>query len=107
MVGESSSPLSFRQKRTVGEELYLVHLRRSNPKDNDDRDVETFSEKERVRSLGDELFSVHLKRSEGSDSNYDTIGVDDGVAEITDESSGSDTDRYGSDTSDRKETSPC
>lgn len=70
-------------KRTVGEELYLVHLRRgqhhhekevegdkeSDVESEDDHDYEP--PRKRSRSIGEELFSVHLKRSEGLEPDYD------------------------------------
>lgn len=66
-------------KRTAGEELFLVHLRRTNSphhdhaEDEDDHDTK-FHEipRKRSRSIGEELFLTHLKRSEGLDPDYDT-----------------------------------
>jgi hypothetical protein len=63
-------------KRTAGEELFLVHLRRTNSphhdhaEDEDDHDYEI--PRKRSRSIGEELFLAHLKRSEGLEPDYDT-----------------------------------
>lgn len=63
-------------KRTAGEELFLVHLRRTNSphhdhaEDEDDHDYEI--PRKRSRSVGEELFLTHLKRSEGLEPDYDT-----------------------------------
>ena len=63
-------------KRTAGEELFLVHLRRTNSphhdhaEDEDDHDYEI--PRKRSRSIGEELFLTHLKRSEGLEPDYDT-----------------------------------
>lgn len=51
-------------KRTVGEELFLVHLKRKAPKDEEeDYDEEPPIERKRKSSIGEELYQVHLKRS--------------------------------------------
>jgi len=63
-------------KRTPGEELWSVHLRRTNSPhhdhadDEDDHDYEV--PRKRSRSVGEELFLAHLKRSAGLDPDYDT-----------------------------------
>ena len=63
-------------KQTVGEELFLIHLRRTNSphhdhaEDEDDHDYEI--PRKRSRSIGEELFLTHLKRSEGLEPDYDT-----------------------------------
>ena len=63
-------------KQTVGEELFLIHLRRTNSphhdhaEDEDDHDYEI--PRKRSRSVGEELFLTHLKRSEGLEPDYDT-----------------------------------
>eukprot|EP00586_Coscinodiscus_wailesii_P013680 CAMPEP_0172491654 /NCGR_PEP_ID=MMETSP1066-20121228/22533_1 /TAXON_ID=671091 /ORGANISM="Coscinodiscus wailesii, Strain CCMP2513" /LENGTH=125 /DNA_ID=CAMNT_0013260815 /DNA_START=114 /DNA_END=491 /DNA_ORIENTATION=+ len=74
--------LITQRKRTVGEELYLVHLQRSHHHSNsedseDDRDVMIDVPRKRSRSMGDELFSVHLKRSEGCSFDCDVDGGSD------------------------------
>mmetsp|Transcript_35411 Transcript_35411/g.77569 ORF Transcript_35411/g.77569 Transcript_35411/m.77569 type:complete len:124 (+) Transcript_35411:163-534(+) len=62
-------------KRTPGEELWKVHLRRTNSPhhdhedDEDDHDYEV--PRKRSRSIGEELFDVFLKRSQGVDLDRD------------------------------------
>jgi len=50
------------EKKSTGEELYLVHLKRKGNRsdDEDDRDHPT---RKRSCSIGEELYSIHLKRS--------------------------------------------
>ena len=50
-----------KNKRTIGEELYLVYLKRRTPEE-EDLDEEHHHRK-RSRSIGEELYSIHLKRS--------------------------------------------
>ena len=55
------------QKKTIGEELYLVDLRRrsgTEPKEEDYDRTESPNRK-RAHSVGEELWEVHLKRSKG------------------------------------------
>ena len=65
-------------KRTAGEELWLVHQRRTNSPhhdhadDEDDHDYEAPAPRKRSRSIGEELFLTHLKRVVGLDPDYDT-----------------------------------
>ena len=65
-------------KRTAGEELWLVHQRRTNSPhhdhadDEDDHDYEVPAPRKRSRSIGEELFLTHLKRVVGLDPDYDT-----------------------------------
>lgn len=65
-------------KRTKGEELWSIHLRRTNSPhhdhadDEDDHDYAEVTQRKRSRSIGEELFLTHLKRSEGLDPDYDT-----------------------------------
>jgi hypothetical protein len=54
------------QKTTVGEELYLVHLRRSAGESRNG------SPRKRSHSVGEELWEVHIKRSRGSKLDLDT-----------------------------------
>mmetsp|Transcript_16903 Transcript_16903/g.35008 ORF Transcript_16903/g.35008 Transcript_16903/m.35008 type:complete len:133 (+) Transcript_16903:206-604(+) len=57
--------------RTVGEELYLVHLRRLL---HEEDDHDSFPRKRRSSSVGEELWEVHRRRSQGveDDSDRDT-----------------------------------
>ncbi len=54
---------------TVGEELYLVHLRRHEGEEPrpEDFDMESLTTKKRSYSIGEELWKVHVKRSRGVD----------------------------------------
>lgn len=54
-------------KRTIGEELFLIYLKRRSPEEEEeDRDIEHHTEvRKRSKSIGEELFGVHLKRSQG------------------------------------------
>jgi hypothetical protein len=56
-------------KRTLGEELYLVHLSRFNKLERSETDFDHEDKEPRKRSLsaGEELWNVHLKRSAGLD----------------------------------------
>lgn len=56
-------------KRTPGEELYLVHLNRFNKLERsaNDFDHETKEPRKRTLSAGEELWQIHLKRSAGQD----------------------------------------
>ena len=58
-------------KRTPGEELYLVHLRRLREEE-DDHDH--LPRKRRSSSVGEELWEIHKRRSQGmeGDSDRDT-----------------------------------
>jgi nucleotidyltransferase/DNA polymerase involved in DNA repair len=63
-----SSPST--KKRTIGEELWEVHLHRVGVDDTVDDDLENL-EKHPKRSLGEELWQVHLRRSQGIEPDYD------------------------------------
>jgi hypothetical protein len=65
MTQEASEDL----KRTLGEELYLIHLSRFNKleRSGNDYDHETKEPRKRSFSAGEELWQVHLKRSVGLD----------------------------------------
>lgn len=53
------------RKRTVGEELYLVYLKRSQgQEEEEEEEVEPIRRRRKI-SIGEELYSVHLKRSQG------------------------------------------
>lgn len=72
MTSSPESPLSP-SKRTVGEELFLVHLHRQTPEDaiaDKDFGIDAPPRK-RSKSIGEELFEVHLKRCEGVEPDYD------------------------------------
>lgn len=59
-------------KRTVGEELFLVHLSRQDPEDAVvDKDGVSDPQRKRSKSVGEELFEVHLKRCAGVELDYD------------------------------------
>ena len=60
-------------KRTAGEELFLVYLKRRAMEDiEDDIEVEEHHcARKRSRSIGQELYEVHLKRSQGMNPNED------------------------------------
>lgn len=71
---ETSPPLTPPSKRlranSKGEELFLVHLKRTNPEDaEDDHDYE--EPRHPKKTVGEELFEVHLKRSQGLEPDYD------------------------------------
>lgn len=66
-------------KRSKGEELYLVHLQRINafdphPEDNDD-DHDYPHPKKGNKTVGEELYCVHVKRSQGLEPDYDGDAV--------------------------------
>lgn len=52
-------------KKTVGEELFEVYLRRSKPEGDESNNEGHIKNRERVKSIGEELFDIHLKRSRG------------------------------------------
>ena len=62
-------------KRTVGEELFLVHLSRYNatgPSGEDfDHEEKEPEPRERSMSVGEELWRVHCKRNQGVESEED------------------------------------
>jgi hypothetical protein len=60
-------------KKTPGEELYLVHLSRFSklPRSENDFDHETKEPRKRSFSAGEELWQIHLKRSAGLDPEAD------------------------------------
>ena len=71
---------------TIGEELFLVHLRRCEGKSQlEDRDLPpelVEGRKRRADSIGEELWQVHLKRSRGVDvDDVDVAGPEQVVLE--------------------------
>ncbi|KAL7469213.1 hypothetical protein ACHAXS_009466 [Conticribra weissflogii] len=64
-------------KKSKGEELYLVHLQRSNapdPHPEDAEDDHDYPHPHKIpggKTIGEELFCVHLKRSQGLGPDYD------------------------------------
>jgi hypothetical protein len=56
--------------RTVGEELFLVHLSREDPEEAV-MDKDGVPNRKRSKSIGEELFDVHLKRCAGVEPDYD------------------------------------
>jgi hypothetical protein len=57
------------RKRSIGEELFLVHLRRQLSDD----DGHTILLKNRIRSVGEELYEIHLKRARGMEPDDEDI----------------------------------
>jgi len=58
-------------KMTIGEELFLIYLKRRLPEEEEeDHDVEP-ERRVRSRSIGQELYEVHLKRSQGIELDFD------------------------------------
>jgi hypothetical protein len=60
---------------SLGEELFLVHLKRTtapdpHPEDAED-DHDYVKPRKPKKSIGEELFEVHLKRSKGLEPDYD------------------------------------
>ena len=67
------SKTAAQNKRSLGEELFLVHLHRQTPEDAyADRDDPVLEgQRKRSRSVGEELYEVFLRRSEGTEPDYD------------------------------------
>ena len=51
--------------QSVGEELYLVHLKRHAREEPDEDDYDHEVPRKRTHSAGEELWEVHLRRSQG------------------------------------------
>lgn len=51
-------------KKTIGEELFEVYLRRRTPEDSD---LDDHEKRVRTKSVGEELYEIHLRRSKGID----------------------------------------
>ena len=70
-----STPEKRSRANSKGEELYLIHLKRTaapdpHPEDaEDDHDYEV--PRHPKKTIGEELFEVHLKRSKGLEPDYD------------------------------------
>ena len=58
-----------KDKKTIGEELWLIHLKRhiTTPEDYD------VPKRKRTKSIGEELYQIHLKRSQGVNFSYDSL----------------------------------
>ena len=60
---------------SLGEELFLVHLKRTTAPDQHPEDAEDDHDYDKPRkpkkSIGEELFEVHLQRSKGLEPDYD------------------------------------
>jgi hypothetical protein len=71
-----SEGLDVESKRTMGEELFLIHLSRQTELGVDDFDHETKpQQRERGTSVGEELWQVHCKRACGNlDKDYEKGG---------------------------------
>jgi len=61
-------------KKSTGEELYLVHLKRLG-ESSDDEDDRDHPPRKRSCSIGEELYSIHLKRSKCFNSENETVLV--------------------------------
>lgn len=59
-----------KDRPTVGEELFLVHLRRCRDEE-DDHDHEEGPRKRSASTIGEELWEIHLKRSRGMEGSLD------------------------------------
>ena len=77
----SSTSNTCSKAETVGEELYLVHLRRHEGEEPrpEDFDFENLPKK-RSSSVGEELWNVHMKRSKGIDPDPDCETPEQGIA---------------------------
>lgn len=53
-----------------GEELFLIHLKRTAGEDSDD-DHDYDKPRKPKKTIGEELFEVHLRRSKGLEPDYD------------------------------------
>ena len=53
-----------------GEELFLIHLKRTAGEDSDD-DHDHDKPRKPKKTIGEELYEVHLKRSKGLEPDYD------------------------------------
>lgn len=57
-------PAHNREKKTIGEELFLIYLKRRSPEDVEEEQEEERPTKRRATaSIGEELYLIHLKRS--------------------------------------------
>eukprot|EP00814_Leptocylindrus_danicus_P002613 CAMPEP_0116033774 /NCGR_PEP_ID=MMETSP0321-20121206/19196_1 /TAXON_ID=163516 /ORGANISM="Leptocylindrus danicus var. danicus, Strain B650" /LENGTH=114 /DNA_ID=CAMNT_0003509927 /DNA_START=139 /DNA_END=483 /DNA_ORIENTATION=- len=65
----SANQTAKRNRISVGEELWEIHLARSGSTLEDSSDI---APRKRSRSVGEELWEVHLKRSEGHGLNDET-----------------------------------
>lgn len=52
-------------KKTIGEELFEVYLRRRTPEEARDYDEQHHERRLRTKSIGEELYEIHLRRSKG------------------------------------------
>ena len=59
------------QPETIGEELYLVHLRRRAGTETAEEDFDRVKPRKREHDVGEELWEVHLKRSRGREEEGD------------------------------------
>jgi hypothetical protein len=62
---------SITKPKSLGEELYLVHLQRVAGVTPEEEDFDTLTPRKRAHSLGEELWDVHLKRSHGLEGDRD------------------------------------
>jgi len=69
------------KKKTIGEELFLIHLKQESSKEENEKSLDEALPRKRSRSIGDELYEIHLKRSQGLPPDYD-IKKDEDVVNI-------------------------
>lgn len=62
-------------KKTIGEELYQVHLRRKTAERVDSSDNKHDTARKGTKSIGEELFHIHLKRSQGLEFDQDVGNI--------------------------------
>ena len=68
---ETNKPM---KPQTIGEELYLVHLRRHAGEEPKEEDYDHEHPRKRMHDIGEELWEVHLKRSRGLEPDFDMEG---------------------------------
>jgi hypothetical protein len=62
---------------SIGEELYLVHLRRHKGEEPREEDYDHEAPRKRQHDIGEELWEVHVKRSRGVEPDPDREGEDE------------------------------
>ena len=72
---KDSDKSSDANRRSAGEELYLIHLRREQGRERQEDDFDSETPRKRAHSLGEELWEIHLKRSRGLEPDID-VGAD-------------------------------
>jgi hypothetical protein len=78
----TESAISTKDKHTVGEELFLVHLKRCREEELEQQDHDILGpsppRKRSNSKVGEELWEIHLKRSQGRVMEED-LGQDEGI----------------------------